>query len=96
MEAATDDRAVGAAVLGPARVRDVLVTPKQRALVAALALAGPNGTCIERLADAVWGDRPPQSVSSGTSAKPAIAPSVAKLSTSRTGRSAQTSTNSSL
>lgn len=64
MATETNDRAAIAAVLGPARVRGVLVTPKQRALVAALALAGPNGTCIEKLADAVWGDTPPRSARS--------------------------------
>ncbi len=46
-------------VLGPTTVGGVVVTPRQRALVAALALHGEAGACIEQLADEVWGSRPP-------------------------------------
>jgi DNA-binding SARP family transcriptional activator len=54
-----DDRVVG--VLGPVLVADDHPTPRQRALIAALALAGSNGATIDELADEVWAGRPPTS-----------------------------------
>lgn len=48
-------------VLGPTMIGSATPTPGQRALVAALALAGPDGAGIETLADAVWAGRPPSS-----------------------------------
>ncbi|MEO0495292.1 MAG: AfsR/SARP family transcriptional regulator [Actinomycetota bacterium] len=48
-------------VFGPATIGGVDVTPAQRALIAALALAGPSGADIGTLADAVWSGRPPKS-----------------------------------
>ena len=48
-------------VLGPTTIGTQSVTPRQRSLVAALALAGNCGADIEELADAVWAGRPPGS-----------------------------------
>lgn len=48
-------------VFGAATVGGIDVTPAQRALLAALALAGDAGAGIDELADAVWSGRPPRS-----------------------------------
>ncbi|MEZ5246597.1 MAG: BTAD domain-containing putative transcriptional regulator [Acidimicrobiales bacterium] len=55
------DAEVGVGVLGPATIGAQSATPRQRALIAALALAGDRGAAIDELADGVWGGRPPSS-----------------------------------
>lgn len=57
----TTDGVAEVAVLGPTMIGSVTPTPGQRALVAALALAGPGGAGVDELADAVWAGRPPSS-----------------------------------
>lgn len=59
-----DVEAPDVGVLGPTTIGGRTVTPRQRALVAALALAGARGAEIEELADGVWGGRPPSSARS--------------------------------
>jgi DNA-binding SARP family transcriptional activator len=51
-------------VLGSTTIGSWSATPRQRALVAALALAGPQGAGIDELADGVWAGRPPSSARS--------------------------------
>ncbi len=56
-----DFAAVGVGVLGTTTIGGGAATPRQRALVAALALAGQRGAEIGELADEVWSGRPPRS-----------------------------------
>ena len=53
--------AVCVGVLGPTTISAQSATPRQRALIAALALAGGRGAGIDELADGVWAGRPPRS-----------------------------------
>ena len=60
-------RCVEVAVLGPIEVRlggraVDLGTPKQRALVAALALSQGRPVSVDAIVDLLWGDRPPPGV----------------------------------
>jgi DNA-binding SARP family transcriptional activator len=55
---------VDVSVLGPTMVAGDWVTPRQRALVAVLALHRTSGACIDLLADGVWGGGPPASARS--------------------------------
>ena len=60
-------RSVEVAVLGPVEVRlgaraVDLGTPKQRALVAALALSQGRPVSVDAIVDLLWGDRPPPGV----------------------------------
>ncbi|MEQ8843111.1 MAG: bacterial transcriptional activator domain-containing protein [Acidimicrobiales bacterium] len=59
-----DGRGPGVRVLGPATIGAQSATQRQRALIAALALAGQRGADIDELADGVWGGRPPNSARS--------------------------------
>ena len=54
----------GVGVLGPTTIGSRSATPRQRALVAALALAGRRGAEIDELVDGVWSGRPPNSARS--------------------------------
>lgn len=58
-EALTNDGTVQ--VLGTTTIGGVVATPRQRSLIAALALAGPTGASIDVVADGVWAGRPPDS-----------------------------------
>jgi len=51
-------------VLGSTTIGSWSATPRQRALVAALVLAGREGAGIDELADGVWAGRPPSSARS--------------------------------
>jgi DNA-binding SARP family transcriptional activator len=55
---------VEVSVLGPTTIGGDWVTPRQRALVAVLALYRTSGACIDLLADGVWGGGPPASARS--------------------------------
>ncbi len=59
-----DNRENSVGVLGPTTIGSQSATPRQRALVAALALAGDRGADIDELADGVWGGCPPDSARS--------------------------------
>jgi len=48
-------------VLGPVTIDSATVTPRQRALIAALVLNNANGATTDALADAIWGRRTPES-----------------------------------
>ncbi len=52
------------AVMGPTSIAGEWVTPRQRSLVAVLALYGDDGACIDVLSDGVWGPHPPASARS--------------------------------
>jgi WD40 repeat protein/DNA-binding SARP family transcriptional activator len=52
---------VGIAVLGPVRAEDAALGPRDRVVLAALAVGRGDAVSTDQLADALWGDAPPTS-----------------------------------
>lgn len=57
----TDNAAVNVEVLGPVRIDGAVLSPRERALLAALAVRRGERVTAEELAEALWGGRPPAS-----------------------------------